>query len=300
MPLMNNAEMTSLHPDAVAGAFSKVTKREAEGDKSVTLDKHEKSVLHALIPTTNIVRKGGATIDNNPSHHKFMVWNPSSRTFEEGKSALTFPKKGKSELRLYFKKDASANFYPSEGQAFFILEVQGDSRPYIGAMDSTTFNGTISTKPTVRSFTKGLIIDEEDTDYQTLVHEPNAAGGARQSTRNTFNRSITIARTAIGAAKYECQHDKTHWSFVSGATGKLYLEPHHLVPISLQSEFTNTLDCVANIIVLCPNCHRAIHYGDIPTKRAMLTKFLGERVSDLKKSGVDVSLNYLLEKYGVE
>lgn len=300
MPLMDNVEMTSLHSDAVAGAFSKVTKREAEGDKSVTLDKHEKSVLHSLIPTQNIVRKGGATIDKKPSHHKFMVWNSLSRRFEEGENALTLPKEGKNETRLYFKKDALANFYPSEGQEFFILAVQGDSRPYIGAMDSTTFNGTISTKPAHRSFTKGLTIDEEDTDYQTLVHEPNAAGGARQGTRNTFNRSGSIAKKAINAAKYECQHDKSHWSFVSGATGKLYLEPHHLVPISLQTEFSNTLDCVANIIVLCPNCHRAIHYGDIPTKRAMLTKFLGERVSDLKKSGVDVSLDYLLEKYGVE
>ena len=95
MPLMDNVEMTSLHSDAVAGAFSKVTKREAEGDKSVTLDKHEKSVLHSLIPTQNIVRKGGATIDKKPSHHKFMVWNSLSRRFEEGENALTLPKERK-------------------------------------------------------------------------------------------------------------------------------------------------------------------------------------------------------------
>ena len=300
MPPMTKAQMTSLHPKAEAGAFSNVTKREAEGDKSVTLDKDEKKVLHALIPTKNIAQKGGGTINNKPSHQAFMVWNPSSQTFEKGENALTFPKAGKPELRLYFKKDASANFYPVWGQAFFILKVKDDSRPYIGAMDSTTFDGTISTKPKVRSFTKGLTIDEEDTDYQTLVHEPNDAREARQSTRKTFNRSVALAKTAIGAAKYECQYDKSHRSFVSGVTGKPYLEPHHLVPISLQSEFLNTLDCAANIIVLCPNCHGAIHYGDIPTKRAMLTRFFGERVSDLKKSGVDVGLEYLLKKYGVE
>lgn len=300
MPLMTNTEIKALHRDALAGAYSKVTKREANGDKSVTLDRFEKSVLKSLIPNQNIVRKGGAITDNKPSHHKFMVWNPTTRVFEEGKNALTFPKDGKNELRLYFKKDVLANFYPTEGQEFFILEVQGDRRPYIGAMNSTTFSGTISTKSAVRSFTKGLTIDEEDWDYQALVHQPNAAGGARQSTRKTFDRSITIAKTAISAARYACQHDNNHWSFVSGSTGKLYLEPHHLVPISLQAEFSNSLDCVANIIVLCPNCHRAIHYGDIPTKRALLTKFFGERVNDLKMSGVDVSLDYVLEKYGVE
>ena len=299
MSLVDNSTIKALHANAIKGAHSTVTKREATGDKSVTLDKDEKSVLYNLIPANSIVRKGGFANDTRPSHHKFMVLDSSTGKFEEAENALTFPKDGKNELRLYFKKRTIANFYPTEGQQFFILEVAGDRRPYIGAMDSSTFNGTISTQSTVRSFTKGITIDEEDFDYQTLVHQPIAAGKAKQSTKNTFNRNPSTARKAIKAAQYKCQQDSSHWTCVSGATGKPFLEPHHLVPMSLQPEFINSLDCVANLIILCPNCHRAIHYGDLPTKRDMLTDFFNKQVGDLAKSGVNVDLPYLLEKYGV-
>ena len=297
--MIDGSTIKALHTNAVVGAHSTVTKREATGDKSVTLDKFEKSVLYNLIPASNIVRKGGVANDTKASHHKFMILDSSIGKFEEAENALTFPKGEKNELRLYFKKRKGANFYPTEGQQFFIFQVAGDSRPYIGAMDSSTFNGTISSQPQVRSFTKGLSIDEDDFDYQTLVHQPIAAGGAKQSTKNTFNRSQNIARKAIKAAQYKCQEDASHWTCESGATGKPYLEPHHLVPMSLQPEFKNSLDCVANLVVLCPTCHRAIHYGDLTTKRGMLAKFFKSHVGNLAKSGIDIELPFLLEKYGV-
>ena len=36
---------------------------------------------------------------------------------------------------------------------------------------------------------------------------------------------------------------------------------HHLIPLRMQHDFENSLDVVGNIVSICPNCHRLIHYG---------------------------------------
>ena len=299
----------NLHPKGISIASSIVTHREATGDKSVTLDRHEKAVLLELIPEVQIVRKGSGTTTAGSSEKTFMIWNQKQNTFSEGKLALTRPKPRGPETRLYFKRDAANSltskspipFYPIAGDLFFILSVQDDPRPYIGHMAEPIFNGLTSKNASIKSFTKGLNLDLFDDEYQRAVHEPTAPASSKTKTSTEYGRKASIGKKAISDAKHKCQNDPQHETFISGSDGEPYMEPHHLIPISQQSKFpAASLDCAANIVVLCPTCHRAIHYGKASIKKSMVKKFFNERSMGLKKSGISETLGELYEKYGVE
>jgi 5-methylcytosine-specific restriction protein A len=60
------------------------------------------------------------------------------------------------------------------------------------------------------------------------------------------------------------------------------MEGHHLVPMEYQHLFTNSLDVTTNIISLCPNCHRKIHYGEPLERIEMATKLHNLRKLDLE------------------
>ncbi|NVK31862.1 MAG: HNH endonuclease [Gammaproteobacteria bacterium] len=297
MSKLSVEQCKNLHPRAVAGAASEVTNREATGDKSVTIDKYEREVLHELIKPDTIKRKGGGDDDKLEPKHEFMIWDSNTGLFSSSHVTLTYPKLNKGELRLYF--NAKAKFYPKEGEQFFILRVEGDDIPYIGAMDSEAFEGKTSNDADIRSYTSGEILDMEDDAYQKAVHQPSTKASSRTSTTTTFQRNPLIARQVLSAAGFKCAVDSSHTTFTSGSHGQPYMEPHHLIPISNQAEFEEGLDCEANIIVLCPTCHRAIHYADADRKSQLVERFYVERKEQLEESGIAIGLEELLAKYGL-
>ncbi len=73
------------------------------------------------------------------------------------------------------------------------------------------------------------------------------------------------------------------------------MEAHHLVPLQKQELFKTSLDVDANIVCLCPLCHRKLHYGkDI---REELKKLFDTRKELLEKSGIVISFEKLLSFY---
>jgi len=60
---------------------------------------------------------------------------------------------------------------------------------------------------------------------------------------------------------FTCEVDSNHRSFISKKTRENYCEGHHLVPMGKQSSYNYSLDIHANIVSLCPNCHRILHHG---------------------------------------
>lgn len=98
--------------NATHGACSIVTAREAGHDKSVTIDRHELEVLMQRINPANITHKGGGENDGLPPKHPFFN---GLKTVE---LALKYPKRCKTELRLYMSR---ANmFYGKEGDVFYV------------------------------------------------------------------------------------------------------------------------------------------------------------------------------------
>ena len=305
---LNLNEVQALHVNAVYGATSIVTHREATGDKSVTLDKNEQEVLFLNVSPSRIARKGGYSLNVNPSAHEFMIWETSEQNFLPAHISVTYPKKDKNELRLYFKKNVGLktngtekfNFYPTAGQNFYILKIDDDERPYIGALDNAIFESIVSKKLEDRSYAKGRTIDLADEEYQHSVHSLIEPMARKQRTTSGYDRKASIGKGVLKAANYKCQYNSEHRTFTVGINGNQYMEAHHLIPISFQNRYlNNSLDTNANIISLCPNCHRAVHYGDIKTKKDMLKKFFIERELALKADGISESLETLYEKYGI-
>ena len=75
------------------------------------------------------------------------------------------------------------------------------------------------------------------------------------------------------------------------------MEAHHLIPMNAQDIFENSLDVLGNVSSLCPICHKMIHHGDEESKNKIIEKLFMEKEKDLKKSGLDITLEKLQNLY---
>ncbi len=56
-----------------------------------------------------------------------------------------------------------------------------------------------------------------------------------------------------------------------------------------------SIDIYANVICLCPICHRMLHYGMESEKRRVLEVIYNNRKKRLKNSGINLSRNEFVE-----
>lgn len=99
-------------------------------------------------------------------------------------------------------------------------------------------------------------------------------------------RSSIVKNQVILAANYHCEINKAHSTFTAQTTNKQYMEGHHLIALSHQDEFENSLDIYSNVMCLCPICHRLLHYGIEKEKRPLLDFIYSKRQDRLKNSGI--------------
>lgn len=62
-----------------------------------------------------------------------------------------------------------------------------------------------------------------------------------------------------------------------------------------QDKFDVCLDVYANIVSLCPICHRLLHHGVKDEKMYVIEKIYNERCGRLHNSGIDITMNELIE-----
>lgn len=111
-------------------------------------------------------------------------------------------------------------------------------------------------------------------------------------------RNSKVAASALQRSKYKCSYDPSHLTFVSNKYVP-FVEAHHLVPMSAQEKYVNSLDKVSNIVALCPNCHRMIHFGQNIDKKKMIDLLFQERGNELSKIGINVTKMELYKYYGI-
>ena len=114
-------------------------------------------------------------------------------------------------------------------------------------------------------------------------------------------RDSSIGVLAIMNSEYRCEYDESHQTFISKKSGKPYMEAHHLIPVS-QSQYIwkkkhANVDCIENIVSLCPNCHRAIHHGEFNVKLDILKKLYDKKKADLMRAGLNIDFETLLKFY---
>lgn len=136
--------------------------------------------------------------------------------------------------------------------------------------------------------------DLDETENLYAEYSPSARPEKLIGENVSFKRNSEKAKKCIVLANYSCNLDITHNSFIA-KNGKTYMEAHHLVPLFAQEFFEYSLDVDANIISLCPNCHRKLHYGDDIYND--LKKLYDDRIIYLQKSGINISFETLLELY---
>ena len=71
-----------------------------------------------------------------------------------------------------------------------------------------------------------------------------------------YRRDPDVVAEALYRAKGFCEKCKEKAPFIKRSNGEPYLEVHHIRPLS-----QGGLDSLENVISLCPNCHREIHFG---------------------------------------
>lgn len=113
----------------------------------------------------------------------------------------------------------------------------------------------------------------------------------------TYPRNRQTALNALAHAHYGCEVEVDHPSFIRKKSDKNYTEPHHLVPMAFSDSFEVSLDVEENIISLCSNCHNQIHYGR--DAEELLRKLYESRKDDLKRVGIDTTIEQLLKMYGI-
>ena len=109
------------------------------------------------------------------------------------------------------------------------------------------------------------------------------------SMQTIWHRSNVIKEQALQSAHYKCEIDKDHQSFIAERTGKPYMEGHHSLPMRLQPKFDYSLDVYANIVCLCPVCHRRIHFGEKQDRINMARHIYDDRCERLANSGIRLS-----------
>lgn len=115
--------------------------------------------------------------------------------------------------------------------------------------------------------------------------------------KNSTKRDPIKAANARAASNYLCEHNHEHITFTNKVTNHNYVEAHHLIPMQLQSKFFYSLDIEANIVALCPICHRMIHHATNEEKRNIITQLYNERIDRLKKCNIYIELEDLLNFY---
>ncbi len=133
-------------------------------------------------------------------------------------------------------------------------------------------------------------------DTVTIEDKPEEKS-KKERTSNTWKRNSLISKKGLLESDYTCLIDSNHKTFRAKSTNRNYVEAHHLVPMQYQDNFDYSLDVVANITSLCPNCHALIHFGSQKEKEPLLRKLYDERINRLIKCKIDITFDQLKQFY---
>ncbi|WP_299515697.1 HNH endonuclease [uncultured Rummeliibacillus sp.] len=135
-------------------------------------------------------------------------------------------------------------------------------------------------------------------NIESVIDKPKEINVTYITTSMTkWKRNPMISRMAIILAEYKCEYDKLHMFFTSDRTGENYVEAHHLVPMEFQDQFDNSLDVEANIISLCPLCHKKIHHATKEEIEPIIRELYLKRKERLKNCNINLEFGELMKMY---
>lgn len=262
--------------NARRGSYSIVTERELY-DSQITATDAEAELLASYFS------KRGESIYTGNVRSSRGASGKIFKLFPHGENIclnLVYPKPGKSELRLYLSQ--RAGFFPNSGDVWFLF-ISNDNSLWIGAMPERIWRQKNSLGRKDDDSSSDSIFDEIDS---TIIEKLNGLGvpAMARTVVQTWRISESVARrrclavTRMMQTNFLCEFDSSHQLFTAKATGKPYLEAHHIIPVAFQDNFpSKPLDSINNICCLCPFCHRALHHAEGVLVRRMLTRIAETR-----------------------
>ncbi|MDD7578231.1 MAG: HNH endonuclease [Elusimicrobia bacterium] len=121
---------------------------------------------------------------------------------------------------------------------------------------------------------------------------------ANLATHYVYPRDIRKKANAIRKANFLCGISNNHPLFKSRTTHQNYVEGHHLIPLKQWDNFLFSLDVEANIVVLCPHCHKMLHHGTKEDIRPLLDLLFQKRKQALADKGIQLTWEQLCSYYG--
>lgn len=109
-----------------------------------------------------------------------------------------------------------------------------------------------------------------------------------------YKRIYSVDKLALKNSGYMCYVDPNHDSFITDS-GTKYMEAHHLIPFKYQNKFEYSLQVQANVVCLCPQCHRELHYGK--NRVEILKRLYDDRIDALRECNLNISFEELLSFY---
>lgn len=165
-------------------------------------------------------------------------------------------------------------------------------------------------KKLLNKITKGesLVDDSDEEVFQESVAIRNPVklnpgkikrpNKVKSSSGEKYARNPGISKAALEEKKFLCEIDAKHLTFTSPVSKQNFVEAHHLIPMEHQGDFKYSIDIPENIIALCPNCHRKIHYGIKNDVERMLSKLFNSKMRNmLKTRGIEMSMSKLKKLY---
>jgi len=160
-----------------------------------------------------------------------------------------------------------------------------------------------------------VFLDNDDNEEQEEIQisEPASSEVIQNSSDKPLNiengnqgkiilKDSRISKSALIDAKYTCTINAAHKTFITKHKMP-YMEGHHLIPCTvLNSEyfmkkFNKNIDCFENIVSVCPNCHREIHYGEWNSKSEKIRIIFRKQQQKLKQVGILITEAELLNLY---
>ena len=139
------------------------------------------------------------------------------------------------------------------------------------------------------------------TDRKKLNEILNKPPTREQVSQTKFQRNPKMAKLALEDAGFKCETGCENKTFISAASGKPYMEAHHLIPMPCSDvyfeRFHVSLDRPENIVSICPACHRAIHLGTDNIKLRLLKRLFEKKKSQLSNIGIKITLQELIRHY---
>lgn len=148
------------------------------------------------------------------------------------------------------------------------------------------------------------IQEAETDDLPTDTSRRQPVYSSNGNTDKTIIKKASISKQALKKANFECAFDKSHDTFQTNK-GVPYMEGHHLIPCTVSnterfwSECERNIDCVENVICLCPTCHRRIHFGSRLEKEKIIEPLFEKQKSSLEDAGLHITKEELLALYGL-